>query len=112
MFEPFGEFLVALEAAVIDAPGPAGVLHRIVSSTLRAEQPEVLLEVPKATSDAGELLVFTTGRDGPLTKGTFSKGWLKAVKAAGLPAGTGFFHGLRHYYASLLIAKGASVKVV
>jgi integrase len=33
------------------------------------------------------------------------------VKAAGLPEGTGF-HELRHYYASLLIASGASVKVV
>ena len=33
------------------------------------------------------------------------------MKAAKLPAGTGF-HELRHYYASLLIASGASVKTV
>ena len=32
-------------------------------------------------------------------------------KAAGLPAGTGF-HALRHYYASLLIRHGESVKTV
>ena len=35
----------------------------------------------------------------------------RAVKKAGLPAGTDF-HELRHFYASLLIAHGESVKVV
>jgi integrase len=34
-----------------------------------------------------------------------------AAKAAGLPAGASF-HDLRHYYASLLIQHGESVKVV
>jgi integrase len=40
-------------------------------------------------------------------------GWQQhaAVKAAGLPAGTGF-HALRHYYARLLIRHGESVKTV
>jgi integrase len=33
------------------------------------------------------------------------------VKASGAPAGTGF-HSLRHFYASLLIRHGESVKVV
>jgi integrase len=37
--------------------------------------------------------------------------WRKRVKAAMLPEGTGF-HELRHYYASLLIDKGASVKTI
>jgi len=37
--------------------------------------------------------------------------WTPAVKRAGLPQGTGF-HGLRHFYASLLIRHGESVKVV
>jgi integrase len=37
--------------------------------------------------------------------------WRAAVNAAGAPAGTGF-HELRHYYASLLIRHGESVKVV
>ena len=37
--------------------------------------------------------------------------WQAAVKAAGASAGTGF-HELRHYYASLLIRHGESVKVV
>ena len=65
----------------------------------------------RAVSGQDELLVFTTGRGGRLTRATFNATWRKAVKAAGLPDGTGF-HELRHYYASLLIASGASVKTV
>jgi integrase len=41
----------------------------------------------------------------------FSEVWRPAVKAAGAPAGTGF-HALQHFYASLLIRHGESVKVV
>ncbi|MBA2715892.1 MAG: tyrosine-type recombinase/integrase [Propionibacteriales bacterium] len=37
--------------------------------------------------------------------------WNRAVKTAGLPAGT-YFHDLRHTYASLLIEAGESVKMV
>jgi site-specific recombinase XerD len=37
--------------------------------------------------------------------------WRPAARAAGIPAGTGL-HALRHYYASLLIRHGESVKVV
>jgi integrase len=37
--------------------------------------------------------------------------WRKAVADAGLPAGTSY-HDLRHFYASLLIDHGESVKVV
>ena len=37
--------------------------------------------------------------------------WRVAVKSAGARHGTGF-HELRHYYASLLIRHGESVKVV
>src|SRR5829696_4965345 len=39
----------------------------------------------------------------------FGHVWRAAVKAAGAPAGTGF-HDLRHFYASLLIRHGESVK--
>jgi integrase len=41
----------------------------------------------------------------PITRSVFGHKWRTAVKAAGLPAGTGF-HSLRHYYASLLIRHG------
>ena len=41
----------------------------------------------------------------------FGDVWRAAVKAAGAPGGTGF-HQLRHFYASLLIRHGESVKTV
>ena len=64
-----------------------------------------------ALSGRDELLVFTNVTGGPIARNGFNKAWRRAVKAAGLPEGTGF-HELRHYYASLVIASGASVKVV
>jgi integrase len=56
-------------------------------------------------------LVFTTAAGGPLRRNALSRVWRPAVLAAGLPPGT-TFHDLRHYYASLLIRHGESVKVV
>ncbi|WAJ43132.1 tyrosine-type recombinase/integrase [Mycobacterium sp. Aquia_216] len=47
----------------------------------------------------------------PITRQTFGHKWRPAAKTAGLPTGTGF-HALRHYYASLLIRHGESVKTV
>jgi integrase len=41
----------------------------------------------------------------------YQRVWRPALKAAGLPAMTRF-HDLRHYYASLLIRHGESVKTV
>ena len=49
--------------------------------------------------------------NGPLRRTDFSRVWVPAREAAKLP-NTITFHDLRHYYASLLIARGASVKVV
>ena len=47
----------------------------------------------------------------PITRSAFGFQWRPAVVQAGLPAGTGF-HALRHFYASLLMRHGASVKTV
>jgi integrase len=55
-------------------------------------------------------LVFTLDGD-PITRQAFGHLWRPVAKAAGLPAGTGL-HMLRHYYASLLIRHGESVKTV
>lgn len=55
-------------------------------------------------------LVFTVSGK-PITRQTFGHKWRPAIKTAGLPTGTGF-HALRHYYASLLIRHGESVKTV
>ncbi len=59
-----------------------------------------------------EGLVFTNEHDQGISRTRFSdRVWRPAVKRAGVPTGTGF-HALRHYYASLLIRHGESVKVV
>lgn len=55
-------------------------------------------------------LVFTWGGK-PIPRSTFSYHWLKAARAAKLPPRSGI-HSLRHYYASLLIRYGESVKTV
>jgi integrase len=58
-----------------------------------------------------ERLVFTNSRGGPLRRGPFNEVWHRAADAVPLPSGT-TFHDLRHFYASLLIAHGCSVKAV
>ncbi|OFJ52582.1 site-specific integrase [Mycolicibacterium grossiae] len=68
---------------------------------------------------AAHLAAFPAGDDGliftlsgkPIGRSAFGHKWRRAVKTAGLPKGTGF-HSLRHYYASLLIRHGESVKTV
>ena len=77
-------------------------LPQVVVDALAAH----LAEFPAAPDG----LVFTlTGK--PITRQAFGHKWRAAVETAGLPAGTGF-HALRHYYASLLIRHGESVKTV
>lgn len=56
-------------------------------------------------------LVFVNEGGRPIRRTAFGSAWRSAVVAAGAPAGTGF-HDLRHFYASLLIRHGESVKVV
>ncbi|MFI5510919.1 site-specific integrase [Mycobacterium sp. NPDC051804] len=55
-------------------------------------------------------LVFTLSGK-PITRQAFGHIWRPAVAAAKIPTGTGL-HALRHYYASLLIRHGESVKTV
>ena len=55
-------------------------------------------------------LVFTL--DGaPITRQAFGHLWRPVARQVGFPTGTGL-HALRHYYASLLIRYGESVKTV
>jgi integrase len=56
-------------------------------------------------------VVFTNSLGRPIRRSTFNEMWHRATGPAGLPAGT-TFHDLRHFYASLLIAHGCSVKSV
>jgi integrase len=58
------------------------------------------------------LLLFTNVKGQPLHTSSWTRQWVPAVEAVkGVPAGFGL-HGLRHYYATLLIHAGASVKTV
>lgn len=68
---------------------------------------------------AAHIAAFGTGPDGllftnelgrPLRRSAFGTTWRAATTAAGAPGVT--FHALRHYYASLLIRYGESVKTV
>lgn len=56
-------------------------------------------------------LLFVTAHGRPLHRSNWSAVWRTAVRRAGLPAGFGL-HGLRHYFATLLIHNGAAVKTV
>ena len=56
-------------------------------------------------------LIFLNGNGGPINRSGWSQVWTPAVARAGLPKGFGF-HGLRHYFATVLIHGGASVKTV
>jgi integrase len=56
-------------------------------------------------------LVFTNSLGNPLRRNTFGDMWRRAAQSAGLPD-SATFHDLRHFYTSLLIARGCSVKTV
>lgn len=56
-------------------------------------------------------LLFTVDGGAPITRQRFGHLWRPVARGAGLPVGTGL-HALRHYYASLLIRYGESVKTV
>jgi integrase len=56
-------------------------------------------------------LVFRAASGEPVNASTFSRTWTPVRTKVGLPPRWGF-HGLRHYYATLLIHAGASVKTV
>jgi integrase len=56
-------------------------------------------------------LLFTSVTGGPVPRNRFAEVWRAAANSIGLPA-SATFHDCRHYYASLLIRHGESVKVV
>lgn len=58
-----------------------------------------------------EGLIFTSSYRSPLRRSSFGEVWHRTTRSAGVPDGV-TFHDLRHFYASLLIARGCSVKAV
>jgi len=78
--------------------------------------------MPSVVADAlaAHLARFGTGSDGlaftntqgrPIRRNAFGVVWHRATRNAGLQKWA-TFHDLRHFYASLLIARGCSVKAV
>jgi integrase len=75
--------------------------------------PQVVVDALAAHLSAwpADELLFTTELGAPIRRTAFSERvWRPAVKRAGLSEAT--FHALRHFYASLLIRHGESVKTV
>ncbi len=76
--------------------------------------PQVVIDALAAHLAAwpADEFVFTTELGAPIRRTTFSaRVWQPAVRDAGLPPSV-TFHALRHFYASLLIRHGESVKTV
>lgn len=66
---------------------------------------------PRRATRRDALLLFRGANGEPVNASTFSRTWAPVRAAVGLPARWGI-HGLRHYYATVLIHAGASVKTV
>ena len=109
--------VVRVDQQLLSVPGRESFLAppKTAASVRTIPLPQVVIDALAAhlaaypPSAAG--LVFTTGTGAPVRRSSFGDVWRAAVKAAGAPPGTGI-HQLRHYYASLLIRHGESVKVV
>jgi integrase len=66
---------------------------------------------PRNVHNRPARLLFVTATGLPMHRSNWSAIWRGAVRRAGLPSGFGL-HGLRHYFATLLIHNGAAVKTV
>lgn len=112
----FLERLVAVDRQLVTVQGQSPTL---APTKTRASNRTIPLPQVVVDALAAHLAAFPAGPDGlvftlggkPITRAVFGHKWRPAVATAGLPAGTGF-HALRHYYASLLIRHGESVKTV
>ncbi len=112
----FLERTLMVDRQLVTLPGQGSTLSppKTGASNRTIPLPQVVVDAL-----AAHLAEFPAGPDGlvftrsgkPITGSAFGHRWRSAVKTAGLPARTGF-HALRHYYASLLIRHGESVKTV
>jgi integrase len=105
-----GEWFVKLPKGEKDrqVPIPDSVAESIAAH-LAAYPPRAV--VPDRVSGGEELLVFATRDGGPIRRNLLTDVFSRAVRRAGLPAGT-TFHDLRHYYASVLIDAGCSEREI
>jgi len=93
---------------ILDPPKTAASVRTIPLPTVVVETLAAHLAAYPALGDG---FVFVTESGNPILRNSFGRIWRPAVQAAPAPHGTGF-HALRHYYASLLIRHGESVKTV
>ncbi len=90
------------DASVRTVPLSDGVVKALVAH---------LAEFPAVDRVPYGSLVFTAAGGGPIHRNRFGEIWRRTIRRSGVrPDLT--FHDLRHYYASLLIRHGESVKVV
>lgn len=112
----FLERIATVDRQLLTVAGQAPTLAppKTAASNRTIPLPQVVVEALAAHLAAfpasPDGLVFTT-KGKPITRSVFGHKWRAAVAEAKLPEGTGF-HALRHYYASLLIRHGESVKTV
>lgn len=97
-----------IPGSLFGPPKTDSSVRRVPISTRLAE---VLHARPETYGLGPHGLLFTGDRGEPLNRRAVSAAWLPAARAANLPDRTGM-HCLRHFYASLLIRAGCSVKVV
>ena len=88
-------------------PKTAASVRTVPLPKIVAESLATNLERSPAETDG---LIFTNERGDPLRRNRFGEIWRSAVSRSGLEGLR--FHDLRHFYASLLIRHGESVKVV
>lgn len=86
------------ESSVRTIPAPTSVLEALTAHL-------------QANGEGPMRLIFSTSRGTAVRRGLAADTWRTGANRADLPATTGW-HELRHFYASLLIAAGESVKVV
>jgi len=80
-----------------------------LAAIVRAALTDHLRDFPPPGPDA---YLFTAPNGGPIRRTNFMRSyWNPAARAVDIPVGTAL-HALRHYFASVLIASGLSVKVV
>jgi len=109
---------LTVDRQLVTLPGrpPTLTSPKTAASNRTIPLPQVVVDALAAHLAAfpasGEGYLFTTATGAPLVRGTFSRMvWQPAARAVGLRTGA-TFHSLRHYYASLLIRHGESVKTV
>ncbi len=86
----------------------ADIVLEALSAHVKGNDPVTVLD----QRGRGFALLFSDDKDRPIRRTWFHhQVWTPAVLSSGLPKGT-HFHELRHFYASLLIDGGESVKVV